>query len=100
LESWAVLSALDVLETSPPSSATAILFPRTRINMPRLENGRIESDPWQKLADDAALRSAPCFLSLSRLQQDEAVRTAPHLRLGSPCRLTNRQRFWRPISTD
>jgi uncharacterized protein (DUF934 family) len=50
--------------------------------MPLLENGRIESDPWQKLADDAALPSAPCILSLSRLQQDEAVRTAPHLRLG------------------
>jgi uncharacterized protein (DUF934 family) len=29
-----------------------------------------------------ALPSGPCILSLSRLQQDEAVRTAPHLRLG------------------
>jgi hypothetical protein len=33
-------------------------------------------------ADDAALPSGPCILNLSRLQQDEAVRTAPHLRLG------------------
>jgi uncharacterized protein (DUF934 family) len=32
--------------------------------------------------DDAALPSGPCILSLSRLQQDEAVRNAPHLRLG------------------
>jgi uncharacterized protein (DUF934 family) len=47
-----------------------------------LECGRITSDPWQTLADDAALPSAPCILSLSRLQQDESVRTAPHLRLG------------------
>jgi uncharacterized protein (DUF934 family) len=50
--------------------------------MPLLECGRIVRDSWQKLADDAALPSAPCILSLSRLQQDEAVRTAPHLRLG------------------
>jgi uncharacterized protein (DUF934 family) len=50
--------------------------------MPLLESGRIVSDPWQKLADDAALPSGPCIVSLSRLQQDEAVRTAPHLRLG------------------
>jgi uncharacterized protein (DUF934 family) len=50
--------------------------------MPLLECGRIVRDPWQKLADDAALPSAPCIVSLSRLQQDEAVRTAPHLRLG------------------
>jgi uncharacterized protein (DUF934 family) len=50
--------------------------------MPLLENGRIVSDPWQTLADDAALPSAPCIVSLSRLQQDEAVRTAPHPRLG------------------
>lgn len=47
-----------------------------------LECGRIVRDSWQKLADDAALPSAPSILSLSRLQQDEAVRTAPHLRLG------------------
>ena len=33
-------------------------------------------------ADDAALPSGPCILNLSRLQQDEAVRTAPYLRLG------------------
>ncbi|MEH2568315.1 hypothetical protein [Bradyrhizobium sp. AZCC 2289] len=35
-------------------------------------------------ADDAALPSGPCILilNLSRLKQDEAVRTAPHLRLG------------------
>jgi uncharacterized protein (DUF934 family) len=50
--------------------------------MPLLECGRVISDPWQTLADDAALPSAPCIVSLSRLQQDEAVRTAPHLRLG------------------
>jgi uncharacterized protein (DUF934 family) len=50
--------------------------------MALLESGRIVSDPWQKLADDAALPSGLCILSLSRLQQDEAVRTAPHLRLG------------------
>jgi uncharacterized protein (DUF934 family) len=50
--------------------------------MALLESGRIVSDPWQKVADDAALPSGPCILSLSRLQQDEAVRTAPHLRLG------------------
>ena len=47
-----------------------------------LECGRIISDPWQTLADDAALPSAPCIVSLSRLQQDEAVRTTRHLRLG------------------
>lgn len=50
--------------------------------MPLLECGRIVSDPWQKLADEAALPSGPCIVNLSRLQQDEAVRTAPHLRLG------------------
>ena len=50
--------------------------------MPLLECGQIVRDSWQKLADDAALPSAPCILSLSRLQQDEAVRTAPHLRRG------------------
>jgi uncharacterized protein (DUF934 family) len=50
--------------------------------MPLLESGRIIRDSWQKLADDAALPSAPCIVSLSRLRQDEAVRTAPHLRLG------------------
>jgi uncharacterized protein (DUF934 family) len=50
--------------------------------MPLLECGRIVSDPWLKLADEAALPSGPCILSLYRLQQDEAVRTAPHLRLG------------------
>jgi uncharacterized protein (DUF934 family) len=50
--------------------------------MPLLECGRIVHDSWQKLADDAALPSAPCIVSLSRLQQDESVRTAPHLRLG------------------
>jgi uncharacterized protein (DUF934 family) len=50
--------------------------------MPLLECGRIISDPWQTLADDAALPWAPCIVSLSRLQQDEAVRTARHLRLG------------------
>ena len=50
--------------------------------MPLLETGRIVNDPWQKLADDAAPPSVPCILSLSRLQQDEAVRTAPHLLLG------------------
>jgi len=50
--------------------------------MPLLECGRIVRDSWQKLADDAALPSAHCILNLSRLQQDEAVRTAPHLRLG------------------
>jgi uncharacterized protein (DUF934 family) len=50
--------------------------------MPLLECGRIVRDSWQKLADDAALPSAPCIVSLSRLQQDEAVRTALHLRLG------------------
>ena len=50
--------------------------------MPLLECGRIVRDSWQKLADDAALPLAPCILSLSRLRQDEAVRTAPHLRLG------------------
>ena len=50
--------------------------------MPLLESGRIVSDPWQKLADDAALPSDPCIVSLSRLRQDEAVRTARHLRLG------------------
>ena len=33
-------------------------------------------------ADDTALPSGPCILNLSRLQQDEAVRTAPYLRLG------------------
>src|SRR5258708_3862883 len=33
-------------------------------------------------ADNAALTSGPCILNLSRLKQDEAVRTAPHLRLG------------------
>ena len=32
-------------------------------------------------ADDAALPSGPCILNLSRLKQDETVRTAPHLRL-------------------
>src|ERR1700738_4968821 len=53
-----------------------------RLSMALLESGRIVSDPWQTLADDAALPSGPCILSLSRLQQDEAVRTAPHLRLG------------------
>jgi uncharacterized protein (DUF934 family) len=50
--------------------------------MPLLECGRIVSDPWQKLADDAALPSHPCIVSLSRLQEDEVVRTAPHLCLG------------------
>jgi uncharacterized protein (DUF934 family) len=50
--------------------------------MALLESGRIVSDPWQTLADDAALPSGPCILSLPRLQQDEAVRTAPHLLLG------------------
>ncbi len=50
--------------------------------MPLIECGRIVSDPWQQLADDAALPSGPCILSLSRLQQDETVRNAPHLRLG------------------
>jgi uncharacterized protein (DUF934 family) len=50
--------------------------------MPLLECGRIVSDPWQKLANEAALPSGPCIVNLSRLQQDEAVRTAPHLRLG------------------
>jgi uncharacterized protein (DUF934 family) len=50
--------------------------------MPLLECGRIVSDPWQKLADDAALPAVPCILNLSRLQQDEAVRAAPHLLLG------------------
>src|SRR6202166_5432947 len=53
-----------------------------RLPMPLLECGRIVSDPWQALADDAALPSAPCILSLSRLQQDESVRMAPHLLLG------------------
>jgi uncharacterized protein (DUF934 family) len=50
--------------------------------MPLLECGRIVSDPWQQLADDAALPSTPCILSLSRLQQDLSVRTAPHLLIG------------------
>lgn len=50
--------------------------------MPLLECGRIVSDPWQKLADEAALPSGPCIVNLSRLQQDEVVRTEPHLRLG------------------
>jgi uncharacterized protein (DUF934 family) len=50
--------------------------------MALLEYGRIVSDPWQTLADDAPLSSAPCILSLSRLQQDEAVRRAPHQPLG------------------
>jgi uncharacterized protein (DUF934 family) len=50
--------------------------------MPLLETGRIVNDPWQKLTDDAALPSGPCILSLGRLQQDVAVRTAPHPRLG------------------
>jgi uncharacterized protein (DUF934 family) len=50
--------------------------------MPLIECGRIVSDRWQQLADDAALPSGPRILSLSRLQQDEAVRNAPHLRLG------------------
>jgi uncharacterized protein (DUF934 family) len=50
--------------------------------MPLLESGRIVSDPWQKLADDAPLPSGPCILSLSRLQQNEALRMTPHPRLG------------------
>ena len=50
--------------------------------MPLLESGRIVSDVWQQLADDTALPPGPCILSLSRLRQDEAARTAPHLRLG------------------
>jgi uncharacterized protein (DUF934 family) len=50
--------------------------------MPLLECGRIVNDPWQKLTDDAALPSAPCILNLSRLQQDESVRSAPHVLLG------------------
>jgi uncharacterized protein (DUF934 family) len=50
--------------------------------MPLLECGRIVRDPWQTLADDAPLPPTPCIVSLSRLQQDEAVRTAPHPRLG------------------
>jgi uncharacterized protein (DUF934 family) len=50
--------------------------------MPLLECGRIVTDRWQELADDAALPSAPCILSLSRLQQDEAVRMARHPLLG------------------
>jgi uncharacterized protein (DUF934 family) len=50
--------------------------------MPLVETGRIVNDPWQKLTDDAALPSGPCILSLGRLQQDDAIRTARHLRLG------------------
>jgi uncharacterized protein (DUF934 family) len=50
--------------------------------MPLIECGRIVSDPWQQLGDDAALPSGPCILSLSRLQQDEAVQNASHLGLG------------------
>jgi uncharacterized protein (DUF934 family) len=50
--------------------------------VPLLESGRIVSDPWQKLADDAALPSGHCILSLSRLQQNETLRTTPHRRLG------------------
>jgi uncharacterized protein (DUF934 family) len=50
--------------------------------MPLLERGQIVNDPWQELLDDLAPPSGPYILSLSRLQQDEAVRTAPHLRLG------------------
>jgi len=56
--------------------------------------------PHKKLAADVALPSGSRILCRSRLQQDEAVRTAPHLRLGSPCRLSNSQRFSRPISID
>ena len=50
--------------------------------MPLLESGQIVSDPWQTPADDVAPLSGPCILSLSRLQQDEAVRTALHPPLG------------------
>jgi uncharacterized protein (DUF934 family) len=50
--------------------------------MPLLDCGRIVTDRWQELADDAALPSAPCILSLSRLQQDESVRMASHPLLG------------------
>src|SRR5258708_40310729 len=64
-----------------PTGGSAQRFSR-RLPMPLLECGRIVSDPWQQLADDAALPSTPCILSLSRLQQDLSVRTAPHLRLG------------------
>src|ERR1700676_527569 len=67
--------------SATPTSGSAQRSSR-RLPMPLLECGRIVRDSWQKLADDAALPSAPCILSLSRLQQDEAVRTAPHLRLG------------------
>src|SRR5258708_1199086 len=67
--------------SATPTSGSAQRSSR-RLPMPRLECGRIVRDSWQKLADEAALPSAPCILSLSRLQQEEAVRTAPHLRLG------------------
>jgi uncharacterized protein (DUF934 family) len=50
--------------------------------MPLLESGQIVNDPWHKPADDAALPPIPCIVGLSRLQQDEAARTAPHLHLG------------------
>ena len=42
----------------------------------------IVSDPWQTPADDVAPLWGPRILSLSRLQQDEAVRTALHPPLG------------------
>src|SRR6202140_1173452 len=67
--------------SATPTSGSAQLSSR-RLPIPLIECGRIVSDPWQQLADDAALPSGPCILSLSRLQQDEAVRNAPHLRLG------------------
>ena len=38
--------------------------------------------PHKKLAADVALPSGSRILCRSRLQQDEAVRTAPYLRLG------------------
>src|SRR5258707_14935636 len=70
------------MNTSAIPTGGSVQRSSRRLFMALLESGRIVSDPWQKLADDAALPSGPCILSLSRLQQDEAVRAAPHLRLG------------------
>src|ERR1700730_10895184 len=67
--------------SATPTSGSAQRCSR-RLPMLLLECGRIVRDSWQKLADDAALPSGPCIVNLSRLQQGEAVRTAPHLRLG------------------
>lgn len=50
--------------------------------MPVLEDGRLRSDAWLTLDDDAPLPDAPVILSLARLRRDGAALAGRNMPLG------------------